>query len=144
MTRWILHEYNDLHYEPLGEPRSVGVYEDDEVPCLVSRHEAVLRAISNLKKQRPRCIPIAFREGEPVEILHCVYKDGERDAFFQNIELAHCWIELRYYEFQKDPFGPIVRLDVRSQLIDIPESVTAARLPKSVWEWLRQPASYNG
>jgi hypothetical protein len=138
MKRWILHEYPDRH-SPLSEPQSVGVYEAVDSDCLFTQNEAVLNAISNLKKRRPRCLPLALIEHEPVEVFHIVHLSGEYDAVFQSIELAHCWVEQRVYESRLAQ-ERVVNIQVTSQLV---EGFPSASAPKTVWDWLREPAPYS-
>ncbi len=146
MIQWTLHEYLD-RYDPMGEPRSVGVYEDDEALCSMDRHKTVLNAIADLKKRSSRCLPIAFEMGKKVEILHAVREGSEYDALFTSIELAHCWAERRSYESyvdrQRRLDAPERFFGVTSMLVENFPSWVAGMAPKSVWEWLREPAPYS-
>jgi hypothetical protein len=146
MTRWLLHEYLD-RYDPMGEPRSVGVYEDDEALCSIERHKPVLDAVAALKKRAPHCLPIVFEEGRKVEILHAVREKSQYDALFTSIELAHCWAEMQTYENyvarQRRLDEPERFFGVTSMLVDNFPDWVAGMAPKSVWEWLREPALYS-
>lgn len=124
MRRWILHEYLDRY---AAGPASVGVYEDAD---------AVVLAALRVKERHPRSIPVVFRENEPVEVLRAVRLDGETDALFQGIEVAHRWIEYRHS-------NTACRSIVLDELLDVLPKDFRAVAPKTVWEWLRQPFPYS-
>lgn len=128
MSRWILNEYIDRYDSLLGEPRSVGIYETDE---------AVLHAVAELKRLRSTSFPIVFREAETLEVLHVVSKNHKIDALFQSIQLAEDWLDLRRHEAYAARSDMPVSYTLHAILV---EGSFKAAAPKTVWEWLRNPA----
>ena len=143
-----LHDYAD-RYGPLSELKLVGTFEVETIG--LGRYdglEALLGAIQKLREENPRGLPIVTDgEGRKVDMLHVVRCNGEFDVLFQSIDLAHSWLERRYYLAKQLYYagGPDTPdFMVTSMLVNgFPDQVppqVQAMLPKSVWEWLREPA----
>jgi hypothetical protein len=125
-------------------PVHVSEFEADETRQ--SRHE-LLTAIERLKERDPRCLPFVLRSGSwasSVEMLHTVHLRDSYDAFFQDIDVAYSWLEIREHRARQRYMSgldqePDEGFMVTSLCIDNFPVVKAVS-PKSVWEWLRNPA----
>jgi hypothetical protein len=148
MDHWKLLKYQDA-YNPygFGEPETVGIFEegqDDEGPK-DENGRSLLAALVDLKDKSPRCLPVVLQANEIVEILHAVRKGMDYDALFQSIRLADSWMEcqirrarMRYsMGLDREPDDGYMVTGMRIQ--DFPTWVQSVA-PKSVWEWLREPA----
>jgi hypothetical protein len=143
MTTWHLHEYAD-RWAPEEPPRLVQTFSLGEDQTGLG--SPLMNALSELKEAHPRGLPIVRRGPKIVDgCLHAVRHGSEYDALFESIVLAHEWCDYRIYE------GRAKYLSGRYREPDDDYMVTSLHIdnfpawveqvaPKSVWDWLKEPA----